>query len=79
MIGDLVADPDQNEITAAMALLKELPLDGTVITGEAISCQREICRHIRDGNGHYLFVVKDNQPQLKANIAESSIGASRTS
>jgi len=32
---------------------------------------REICQHIRDANGHYLFVVKDNQPELKANIAES--------
>ena len=71
VVGDLVVEPDQNEITAAMALIKELPLDGAVITGDAIFCQREICRHIRDGNGHYLFVVKDNQPELKANIAES--------
>ncbi len=71
VIGDLVVGPDQNEIVAAMALLKELPLDGAVITGDAIFCQREICRHIRDANGHYLFVVKDNQPELKASIAES--------
>lgn len=71
VIGDLVVEPDQNEITAAMALLKSLPLDGTIITGDAIFCQREICRHIRDANGHYLFVVKDNQPELKSDIAES--------
>ena len=71
VVGDLVVEPDQNEITAAMALIKELPLDGAVITGDAIFCQREICRYIRDANGHYLFVVKDNQPELKANIAES--------
>jgi DDE_Tnp_1-associated/Transposase DDE domain len=71
VIGDLVVEPDQNEIVAAMALIKELPLDGAVITGDAIFCQREICRHIRDANGHYLFVVKDNQPELKASIAES--------
>lgn len=71
VVGDLVVEPDQNEITAAIALIKELPLDGAVITGDAIFCQREICRHIRDANGHYLFVVKDNQPELKADIAES--------
>jgi hypothetical protein len=71
VIGDLVVEPDQNEITAAMALIKELPLDGAVITGDAIFCQRELCRHIRDAKGHYLFVVKDNQPELKASIAES--------
>ena len=71
VIGDLVVEPDQNEITAAMVLLKGLPLDGAIITGDAIFCQREICRHICDAKGDYLFVVKDNQPELKANIAES--------
>ena len=71
VIGDLVVGPDQNEITAAMVLLKGLPLDGAIISGDAIFCQREICRHIRDANGHYVFVVKDNQPALKAAIAES--------
>jgi len=71
VVGDLTVAPDQNEITAAMVLLKGLPLDGAIITGDAIFCQREICRHIRDTNGHYLFVVKDNQPALKAAIAES--------
>lgn len=71
MVGDLVVEPEQNEITAAMVLLKGLPLDGAIITGDAIFCQRQICRHIRDANGHYLFVVKDNQPELKADIAES--------
>ncbi len=71
VIGDLVVEPDQNEITAAMVLLKGLPLDGAIVSGDAIFCQREICRHIRDANGHYVFVVKDNQPALKAAIAES--------
>lgn len=71
VIGDLVVEPNQNEITAALVLLKGLPLDGAIISGDAIFCQREICRHIRDANGHYVFVVKDNQPALKAAIAES--------
>jgi hypothetical protein len=71
VIGDLTVEPDQNEITAAMVLLKGLPLEGRIITGDAIFTQREICRHIRDRNGHYLFTVKDNQPALKAGIAEA--------
>lgn len=71
VIGDLVVAPDKNEISAALVLLKGLPLDGAVITGDAIFTQREICQHIRDRNGHYLFVVKDNQPALKAGIAEA--------
>jgi hypothetical protein len=71
VVGDLLVAPDENEIVAALALLKELPLEGAIVTGDAIFCQREICRTITDGHGDYLFVVKDNQPELKADIAES--------
>jgi hypothetical protein len=71
VVGDLVVEPDQNEITAALTLLKSLPLDGAIITGDAIFCQRQICRHIRDSRGHYLFAVKKNQPELHDAIAES--------
>ena len=71
VIGDILVKPGQNEITAALEFLKELPLEGAVITGDAIFCQREICQTIDDGKGDYLFVVKDNQPELKAAIAES--------
>jgi hypothetical protein len=71
VVGDLVVEPDQNEITAALALLEGLPLEGTIITGDAIFCQRQICRHIRDEKGHYLFSVKRNQPELYDAIAES--------
>ncbi|MGH6840461.1 MAG: ISAs1 family transposase [Methylocella sp.] len=66
VIGDLVVAPDANEITAAMTLLKGLPLEGAIVTGDAIFPQREICRHIRDAKGHYLFAVKGNQPELAA-------------
>ena len=69
--GDIVVDPGQNEITAALAFLKNLPLEGAIITGDAIFCQREICQTITDGGADYLFTVKDNQPALKADIAES--------
>jgi hypothetical protein len=71
VIGDILVEPGQGEITAALAILKELPLEGAVITGDALFCQREICQKIIDGEGEYLFVVKDNQRELKAAIAES--------
>ena len=47
VIGDLVVAPDQNEITAALALLKDLDRRGAIITGDAMFCQREICRTIK--------------------------------
>jgi hypothetical protein len=69
VIGQLRVMPEANEITAALALLKSLPLDGAVVTGDAEFCQRAICEAVRDGNGDYLFTVKANQPQLMADLA----------
>lgn len=71
VVGDLAVAPEQNEITAALTLLKGLPLEGTVITGDAMFCQREICRHIRGSGGDYLFAVKGNQPDLQDCIASA--------
>ena len=53
----------------ALTLLKSLPLEGAIITGDAAFCQRVICQAIRDGGGDYLFTVKANQPRLMADIA----------
>lgn len=58
-----------NEAKAALQLLENLVLKGRVITGDAMFCQREICQMIHDSGGHYLLVVKDNQPSLKEAIA----------
>jgi hypothetical protein len=69
VIGQLRMEPDANEITAALQLLKSLPLRDVIITGDAMFTQREICRVIKDGGGDYFFTVKDNQPALKADIA----------
>ena len=57
-----------NEHKAALELLKTLVLKGRLITGDAIFCQRDLCRQIVDDDGHYFFMVKDNQPELKQAI-----------
>ena len=41
-------DAKTNEHKAALELLKSLVLEGRVITGDAIFCQREVCQQIRD-------------------------------
>jgi hypothetical protein len=63
VIGQLRVDPATNEIVAALELLKIVPLDGTIITGDAIFTQKAICRTIVDGGGDYFFTVKGNQPR----------------
>src|SRR3954453_11531692 len=51
VIGQLAVAPEANEITAALHLLKTLPLQGATITGDAMFTQTEICRTIIDGGG----------------------------
>lgn len=60
-----------NEITAALALLERLKLCDTVITGDAIFAQQEICRTIRAKGGHYLFTLKDNQKSLRTAVEQA--------
>jgi len=61
--------PTTNEAKTAANLLKTIVLKGRLVTGDAAFCQRELCKEIVDSGGDYLFVVKDNQPELKAAIA----------
>ena len=62
------ADGKENEITAAKAMLKTLPVKGAVVTGDAMFCQRELCETISAKGGDFLFVAKDNQPTLVKDI-----------
>jgi hypothetical protein len=61
--------PTTNEAKTAVDILKTIVLKGRLVTGDAMFCQRELCRQIVDSGGDYLFVVKDNQPELKAAVA----------
>jgi hypothetical protein len=61
--------PTTNESKTAVDLLKTILLKGRLVTGDAMFCQRELCEEIVDSGGDYLFVVKDNQPELKAAVA----------
>jgi hypothetical protein len=60
-----------NEHKAAFALLREMVLRGRVITADAMFCHRDLAAQIRSQGGHYFFAVKDNQEQLKRDIASA--------
>ena len=57
-----------NEITAVPVLLADLDLHGTVTTMDSLLCQQAIAQQIVAQHGHYLMVVKENQPALFAAI-----------
>lgn len=68
-LGQVAVAAKGNEITAAPALLARRDLRGTVTTMDALLTQRALAQQIRAHGGHYLMVVKANQPELQAAIA----------
>jgi hypothetical protein len=70
-LAQLQVDCKTNEHKAALQLLKIIPLEGTLATGDAAFTQKDLCQEIIDGKGDYFFTVKDNQPTLKQNILDA--------
>ena len=60
----------ENEIVAAPRLLQALDLKRRVLCGDAMFTQREISVQILSQGGDYIWTVKDNQPALKADVAQ---------
>jgi hypothetical protein len=70
-VGSLAVPPDSAEMVEAVALLKELPLDGAVVTGDAAFTYRPIVEAIRARGADYFLFVKANQPELEAELAHA--------
>ena len=62
-------DDKTNEITAVETLLRQLVLEGRIVTMDALLTQRHVAQTIVDKGGDYVMIVKENQPQLRADIA----------
>lgn len=61
---EIVADKS-NEITAIPKLIDSIELpENTIVSMDAMGCQREICQRIIDKGANYIVAVKGNQPTL---------------
>jgi predicted transposase YbfD/YdcC len=69
-LGQVATDAKSNEITAIPLLLGQIDLEGSLITIDAMGCQKEIVERIVAGGGDCVIAVKDNQPKLMAAIRE---------
>lgn len=69
VVAQIQVDRKTNEHKAALRLLGVLPLAGTVVTGDAMFCQKDVCKATIKAGGDYLFTVKDNQPTLHHDVA----------
>jgi predicted transposase YbfD/YdcC len=63
-LGQVATDAKSNEITAIPQLLEQIDLKGTLITIDAMGCQKEIVKQVVVGGGDCVIAVKDNQPKL---------------
>lgn len=67
-LGQVVTDAKSNEITAIPKLLEMLEISGSLVTIDAMGCQVEIAKAIRERDADYCLAVKDNQPTLSNGI-----------
>lgn len=57
-----------SEIPAVQELLRELGIEGRLVTTDALNCQKGPAKVIAEKQGEYLLNAKDNQPALKQAI-----------
>jgi len=88
VLGQIATDAKSNEITAVPKLLKMLSLEGSIVTVDALNCQREIAQQVIDQKGDYVMALKGNQgtlhddvrtflddPKAKLSISASTVDA----
>jgi hypothetical protein len=71
VVAQMDVEEKTNEIPKLPALLAPLPLEGTVVTADALHTQKETARYlVEEKQADYLFIAKDNQPTLRQDIAD---------
>lgn len=66
----MAVDQKENEIRVAPSLLQTIDLRDKVVRADALLTQRKLSALIVDAGGDYLWAVKENQPQMLADIRE---------
>ena len=71
VLGQQACEAKSNEITAIPLLLDRLAIQGALVTIDAMGCQTKIAGKILGRGADYLLAVKDNWPNLHAEIARA--------
>lgn len=70
VLGQIDVATKTNEIPLFAALLDSIDLLGVLVTADALHCQIGHAKYLIEQRGaHYLFTVKGNQPNLRAQLA----------
>jgi predicted transposase YbfD/YdcC len=70
VLGQIKTDAKSNEITAIPKLLDLLDIRGSVITIDAMGCQKEIAQKILDKEADDILALKGNQGNTLENVQE---------
>lgn len=68
VIGSMECGDKKGEVTALRELLELLDVSGGIVVADALHCKKKTAEAVIDAGADYLFVVKDNEPKLKAGI-----------
>jgi len=69
-LGQVAVDSKSREIAAIPEIFDMIDRENTIITIDALDCQKSIVTQVIDGGGDTTCAVKDNHPKLAATIAE---------
>lgn len=70
VLGQIKVDEKSNEITAIPELLDFLEIEDATITIDAMGCQKNIVKKIKERNAEYILAVKENQSSLLESIED---------
>ena len=69
MLGQVKTEEKSNEIEAIPRLLKIIDVKGSIVTMDAMGCQKKIAKQIVEQGANYVLALKDNQETLHQDIA----------
>jgi hypothetical protein len=77
-LGSAAVAEGSNEIPAVQAVLRRVPLDGSLVTADALNTQTQTARIVvQEKGGDYLFTVKGNQSGVQKNVRQLQANLSR--
>jgi len=69
VIAQIATETKARESAAVLDLLEFLPLMGSIVTTDALNCQREIAQRIVDRGGNYVLALKGNHRRLHGDVS----------
>ena len=69
-IGQVTTDQKSNEITAIPALLQLIMIKNSIVSIDAMGCQKQVAKAIVDKEGNYILAVKQNQNDLHQQVSK---------